>query len=110
MHLVYLYSIYDRKAQVYIPPFTAPHEAQAIRTFAEAVLTSETPVSHYPADFDLLLLGAVDIETGVLTPEMPTPRPIINGLVALTNAQRERQRYQAILSTVEEEEPAPEAS
>lgn len=110
MHLVFLYAIYDRKAQVYVPPFTAMNDATAVRMFSEAVVTSETPVSQYPADFDLLLLGAVDLETGVLTPEMPTPRPIVNGLVALTNAQRERQRYQAILSTVGEEQPLPEAS
>lgn len=107
---IFLYSIYDRKAQVYLPPFTAQHEAMALRTFAEAVVSSETPVSQYPADFDLLLLGAVDVETGILVQETPSPRPIINGLVALTNAQRERQRYQSILSTVGEEEPAPEAS
>jgi len=105
-----LFSIYDRKAQYYLAPFTARSETDALRVFNEAVISSETPVSQYPADFDLLALGAVDLETGVLTPEMPTPRPIINGLVALTNAQRERSRYQAIMNTVREEEPLPEAS
>ncbi|QCQ85092.1 nonstructural protein [Blackfly microvirus SF02] len=105
-----LFSIYDRKAQYYLPPFTARSEADALRVFNEAVISSETPVSQYPADFDLLVLGAVDLETGVLTPEMPTPRPLINGLVALTSAQRERSRYQAILGTIQQEEPLPEAS
>lgn len=110
MHLNFIFSIYDRKAQYYLPPFSARSEADALRTFAEAVVSSETPVSQYPADFDLLVLGSVDLETGAVTPEHPSPRPLVNGLVALTNAQRERSRYQAILSTVAQEEPTPEAS
>lgn len=105
-----LYAIYDRKAQVYFMPFTAAHEAEALRTFAQMVVQSETPLSQYPADFDLLRLGTIGTETGILTPENPTPYPIINGLVSLTTAQRERSRYQSILSTVQQEEPAPEAS
>lgn len=105
-----IFSIYDRKAQYYLPPFTARSEADALRTFNEAVVSSETPISQYPADFDLLVLGTVDLESGELTPERPSPRPLVNGLVALTNAQRERSRYQAILSTVQSEEPLPEAS
>ena len=58
MRIDTLFAIYDRKAQYYLPPFTARSETDALRVFNEAVLTSETPISQYPADFDLLVLGS----------------------------------------------------
>lgn len=104
-----LYCIYDRKAAYCLPVFSARTDTDAIRTFTEAVTTSETPISQYPADFDLIQIGSYDMETGIVTPLIPMGL-IINGLTALTEAQRQRSRYQSVLSTVAEEEPAPEAS
>lgn len=105
----FVFSVYDRKAQYYLPPFASRSEAEAVRAFVELVMNSETPISQYPADFDLMQVGTFNLESGGLNPVVPVPRPIINGLVALTDAQRERQRYQTILSTVAEEEPLTEA-
>jgi len=104
-----LYCIYDRKAQVTLPIFSSRTDVEATRIFTEAVMTSETPVSQYPADFDLIQVASYDVETGIVE-AFVVPTPVINGLVALTDAQRQRHRYQSVLSTVAEEEPAPEAS
>jgi len=108
MQMNSLFAIYDRKAQYYLPPFTARTDADAHRVFIEAVMSSNTPISQYPADFDLLRIGSIDLETGVLTPQSP-PYPLVNGLVALTEAHRERSMYQTVLSTVEQPQASPEA-
>lgn len=91
-----IYSIYDRKAQYYLPPFACRGDAEAHRTFAEAVSTSETPLSIYPADFDLVRLAQMDLETGAIIADS-MPALLINGLVALEAAHAQRRRYAAIL-------------
>lgn len=92
-----IYSVYDRKAAYYLPLFTMRGDADAERQFAQIVTQSETDVSKYPADFDLVALGTINLENGRIEPVYPV-RTIINGLVALQAAQAERTRYQKILS------------
>lgn len=95
-HVLTIFSTFDRKAQNYLGLFTVRSEIEAVRSFTEAVMTSETPVSQYPADFDLHRMGTVDMESGEITPEYP-PYPVVNGLVCLTQAHQERSRYQTLL-------------
>jgi len=97
MQIVKIYSVYDRKSQYYLPIFQSRSDNDAIRSFQENALLSDTPLSKYPADYDLVLLGAIDNSSGRLAPEFP-PTVLINGLVALQAAQTERARYQALLS------------
>lgn len=104
-----IFSTYDRKAQYFLPPFTAMSDADAIRTFTEAVVASDLPLSKYPADFDLVRLGNIDLIEGTIFPQVPTTL-LINGLVALTDAHRERARYQAVLSPQAEPESSPSAT
>lgn len=106
-----IYAIYDRKAQYYLPPFTVRSDADAHRTFTEAVMSSDTPISQYPADFDLIRVGSIDLESGMLAPtESGMPVLMINGLVCLEVAQRERSRYRAIIGNVDGTASFPEAS
>lgn len=88
-----LYSIYDRQAQYYLPPFASRSDAEAERTFTEAVVAGDTHIAHYPHDFDLVLIGTFDLDSGLVVPR-PMPQLLLNGLVALQAAQRTRQRYQ----------------
>lgn len=105
-----IYSIYDRKAQYYLPPFTVRSDADAERAFMEAVTMSETPISQYPADFDLVHLGTIDLDTGALTQDH-MPRLMVNGLVALEQAARTRARYAAVIPNGQDpSELAPDAS
>lgn len=97
MQINNVYSLYDRKAQYYLPLFTMRSDADAVRQFASIVTTSDTPISQYPADYDLVRLGSIDLETGLINPEYPVGT-VINGLVALQNANTERSRYKAILA------------
>jgi len=92
-----VYAIYDRKAGYHLPLFNVPTDTDAIRQFTQIVTQSETPVSQYPADFDLVRLGVFNITSGLIDPEVPLGL-IINGLVAYQDASRERQRYAAILN------------
>lgn len=92
-----IYSIYDRKAGYYLPVFNLRSDADALRSFTDMVVSSDTPVSKYPADFDLIRLASMDLETGLVTPVFPV-HIVINGLVCLQTAQVERSRYQALMS------------
>lgn len=105
-----IYAAYDRKAQYYLPLFQTRSDAEAIRSFTEAVVGSETNVAKYPADYDLIGLGSIDMETGQIEPAWPV-RLIINGLVALEAAHAERARYaKALNSQVDIEELIAEKS
>lgn len=95
-HIMLIFSAYDRKAQYYLPVFMARSEAEAIRMFTEAV-TGDTQVAKYPAEFDLVLLGDMEMETGEIFPKAPVGL-VINGLVALQAAQAERARYAKALN------------
>jgi len=97
MQTAIIFSIYDRKAAYYLPLFTMRSDADAIRQFTGIVTQSETDVSKYPADFDLVSLGTIDLEHGRIEPDYPV-RTIMNGLVAFQTAQTERARYAKILS------------
>jgi len=97
MQISKLFAAYDRKAQYYLPVFQARSEAEAIRSFSEAVISSDSNVSRYPAEYDLVFLGDMDMETGEITPQFPVGL-IINGLVALQAAQADRARYAKALN------------
>lgn len=92
-----IYAAYDRKAEYHLPPFTCRSEAEAIRMFTEAVVSSESQVSKYPAEFDLVFLGDMDMESGEIFPKVPRGL-VINGLVALQASHRERARYAKALN------------
>lgn len=92
MQIMNIYAAYDRKAQYYLPLFQTRSDAEAIRSFTEAVVSSDTNVAKYPADYDLVRLGQLDMETGEITPQWPVGL-MINGLVALQASQAERARY-----------------
>lgn len=97
MQLHQLFTIYDRKAAFYLPLFQMRSHAEAERQFADIVTSSDTPIAKYPADYDLVCLGSIDLETGMITPTYPV-ETIINGLVALQNAHLERSRYAKALN------------
>lgn len=101
MHIVGIYAVYDRKAAYYLPLFNSRTDEDALREFTNIVVMSETPVSTYPADFDLMRLGTLDTGTGRIDPEYPVGT-LINGLVALQAHQRLRAQYAAVLKPSDE--------
>lgn len=97
MQIVRIYAAFDRKAQYYLPVFQQRSDAEAIRAFTEAIVSSESNVSKYPAEYDLVHLANLNIETGEVSPQWPVGL-IINGLVALQAHEAERARYAKALS------------
>lgn len=62
------YTIYDRKALTYSPPFFAVADGLAVRMFGDLVADRNTQVGRHPADFVLYRCGAYDDANGSLLP------------------------------------------
>lgn len=55
-----IFSVYDQKAQAYLPPFYLPNSALAIRTFTDAVNTDDHAFHKHPQDYLLVEIGEFD--------------------------------------------------
>lgn len=69
-----LYSMFDRKMNVYLTPFPARGDVDAIRNVKTSSLHPEmknTPVGEHPEDFDLIYLADFDDESGAITKVVP---------------------------------------
>lgn len=62
----FIFAVHDSAAGAFIPPFTLPTEAMAIRTFAECAHNHEHQFCKFPNDFCLYLVGEFDDSTGVV--------------------------------------------
>lgn len=62
------YTIYDRKALVYSPPFFAVADGAAVRMFQDLVSDTGTQVGRHPGDFVLYRCGGYDSASGQLLP------------------------------------------
>lgn len=63
-----LFSIYDLAAQAYSPPFVASTLGIAIRSFTEVLSNPQSSPGKYPADFQLMELGEIDLNLGQIAP------------------------------------------
>lgn len=63
-----VYSVYDKKSSSYLQPFIRKHLADATRALSMALEEKGSPISKWPADFALYLLGHWDPSTGCITP------------------------------------------
>jgi len=52
-----IYSIYDRKGEVYLPPFMETADGTAIRKMQDMVAQAGSIWANHPADFDLVKLA-----------------------------------------------------
>lgn len=57
-----LFSIFDAKAQAYLPPFILPRQEMAERVFSDAVNSNDHQFGKHPEDYTLFLLGTFDDE------------------------------------------------
>ena len=62
--LLNLYSVYDEKSEIYLPPFHGRHHNDAIRSFTQTVNSPGTPIGDHPADFNLIWIGKWEDDTG----------------------------------------------
>lgn len=59
-----VFSIYDSKAEAYLPPFILPKVAQARRIFGDCVNSDDHQFGQNPADYTLFRLGTFNDEDG----------------------------------------------
>lgn len=69
--LVNAYSIYDRKALHYHPPFYSHTDAAAARSFADLANDPQTNIGRHPSDYVLYCVGQYDDAKGTLLPIQP---------------------------------------
>ena len=62
-----VYSVFDDKADFFLPPFFQTTEGQARRVFSDAVKQKDHPFALNPHDFHLYHLGEYDDMVGMIT-------------------------------------------
>lgn len=62
--MLYCYSIFDRKALQYHPPFHASTDGSAVRSFADLVNDASSTISRHPGDYVLYRIGTYDDQKG----------------------------------------------
>lgn len=55
-----VFTIYDSKGEVYLPPFCSRTKGEALRMFQETANDLKSNICKYPSDFTLFHLGAYD--------------------------------------------------
>ncbi len=68
---MFVYSIFDKKANVHRFPFFSSDDASAVRSVASAANDSRTDLCNYPYDFALYRVGEFNPDTGALSGVTP---------------------------------------
>ncbi len=55
-----LYTVYDEKAEAFLPPFFVPAHGLALRAFKDCVNSPDHQFGKHPADYTLFYLGDWD--------------------------------------------------
>lgn len=66
--IINAYTIYDRKALTYSPPFFSVADGAAVRMFQDLAGDTGTQVGRHPGDFVLYRCGGYDDASGSLLP------------------------------------------
>lgn len=65
------YSIFDRKALQYHPPFFQSTDGAATRAVADLANDLNTQIGRHPSDFVLFMIGEYDDQKGAMLPCSP---------------------------------------
>lgn len=74
-----VFSIFDVKAQAYLPPFYMPETAMAIRVFSDCVNSGDHQFGKHPGDYTLFEMGVWDDSICVITCGAGASK-VVNGL------------------------------
>lgn len=83
-----IFSVYDVKAEAYLPPFYLRSCGEAERVFADCVGDSSHKFGAHPEDFTLFWLGSIDDQDASFE-LFPTPTPLSKGLEVKARLIRE---------------------
>lgn len=67
MHLK-AFSVYDMKAEAYLPPFFLPTVGMALRAFKDCAQSKDHQFGKNPEDYVLYEIGFFDDHSGILVP------------------------------------------
>lgn len=67
--IVALFALFDSKAAAFLPVFSAPTKAFAIRLVTDMVNDPQQQVAKHPDDYSLFQLGVMNMDDGVIKPE-----------------------------------------
>ncbi len=59
-----MFTVYDSKAETFMPPFFVPSKGLAIRAFEDCVNSEDHHFGKHPADYTLFYLGEFDTDIG----------------------------------------------
>jgi len=63
-----IYSIFDKKSEIYAPPFVELTDGTAIRACTDLLARSELPFNKYAEDYKLVKIGNWEEEDGHISP------------------------------------------
>lgn len=63
-----IYTIYDRKGEIYFPPFMETADGTAVRKMQDMVAEKGSIWAAHPADFDLVKIGEFGEISGTIKP------------------------------------------
>lgn len=84
--MYYVFSVFDDKAEAFLPPFVLPKEAQALRLFSDCVNSESHQFGQNPADYSLFRLGTWDDSNGQYLLERTTHN-LGNGLIFVKSTE-----------------------
>lgn len=85
-----IFSVYDSKAEAYLPPFFLHTTGMAQRIFSDCANDPEHPWGKNPADYTLFKLGSFNDATAHITLEK-SPHAICNGMeVRVENREQDQ--------------------
>ncbi len=61
-----LFTIFDDKAEAYLPPFVLPGKGMAMRIFGDCVNSKDHQFGAHPQDYTLFDIGSFDDRTGIV--------------------------------------------
>ncbi|AXL15300.1 nonstructural protein [Microviridae sp.] len=64
-----IYTVYDTKAEAFLPPFFMHKEGMALRIFQECLENEEHQFGKHPEDYTLFYAGEFDDNLGTITQE-----------------------------------------
>ncbi len=59
-----MFTVFDTKAETFMPPFFVPSRGLAIRAFEDCINSPDHHFGQHPADYTLFALGSFDTDVG----------------------------------------------
>ncbi len=81
--ILQIFTIHDKKAEAYLPPFYLPQTNMALRTFGDCINDDKHTFSLHPQDYTLMSIGSFD-DTTAIAITIP-PESLGNGLQFILN-------------------------